>query len=173
MLVDNAGPCEFKDVSAAINALAVGQSIIFQYFLTLQIIYKYDHLLFLMSSSEHLRHSSPLSSSPGRPLHLSRPHWPWSTYSHRSSQSSVSAHSTGTASVAQVSWDPRSSSSASTAHSSTTMWLSSSSAHRQSLTTNHAGAMVPLPSDETTRQWSFTVCNASVFQAEVLVLSTS
>ncbi|KAH9943286.1 uncharacterized protein BXZ73DRAFT_87645 [Epithele typhae] len=46
-----------------------------------------------MSSSSSRPGPQTIAHSPGRPSPLSRPHWPWSTYSHRSSVSSASAHS--------------------------------------------------------------------------------
>ncbi|KZT24606.1 hypothetical protein NEOLEDRAFT_430590 [Neolentinus lepideus HHB14362 ss-1] len=48
--------------------------------------------------SDHFRLSTSLSSSPGRPSPLSRPHFPWTTYTHRSSGSSVSLPTIGTSS---------------------------------------------------------------------------
>ena len=105
-----------------------------------------------MSSSDHLPHSGSPQSSPA-PLAgrgLSRPHWPWSTYSHRSSQGSLSALSTGTTRL--ESWDHQRPSSGSS--SSNAMWQSTSTAARR------AASGIPVASatqDDLTRHWSFTV----------------
>jgi hypothetical protein len=109
-----------------------------------------------MSSSDHLPHSGSPQSSPapstGRvlPRPHQGPHWPWSAYAHRSSQSSLSALSIGTR---PESWDQRPSSGSS---SSNTMWQSTSTAARRVATS------VPTASasqDDLTRHWSFTVCS--------------
>ncbi|KAF9006518.1 hypothetical protein BDQ17DRAFT_1351883 [Cyathus striatus] len=105
--------------------------------------------------SDHLRLSSPLSSSPGRIPAISRPEWPWSarSYTHRNSQSSV--HSSGSvvgSSNLQSGWDARSAfasggspslSSVSTSLRSGNMFRTGSSA---------TGIVQP---EELTRQWSF------------------
>ena len=101
--------------------------------------------------SEHLPHNGSPQSSPASSTGrvLSRPHWPWSTYSHRSSPSSLSTHSTGT--TRPETWDQRPSSGSS---SSNTMWLSTNTPARRAAT----GAPVASASQyELTRHWSFTV----------------
>jgi hypothetical protein len=108
--------------------------------------------------SEHLPHnSSPLSSpapSAGRALSRPHSHWPLSTHSHRSSQSSLSSHSIGTA--RQEHWDQR----PSTGSSSSTMWQSTHTAVKRAST----GALVASASrDDLTRHWSFTVSSPSGF----------
>ncbi|KAH9482784.1 hypothetical protein JR316_0004884 [Psilocybe cubensis] len=97
--------------------------------------------------SEHLRLTSPASSSPSRPPAVSRPDWPWVTrsYSHRSPHNS--AHPILGPNL-QSAWDPR------TPYSST----SSQSGY----TGNPQGrsSATPKPSamglGESTRQWTFT-----------------
>ena len=92
--------------------------------------------------------SSPVSSpspSASRVLPRARPHWPRPTYSHRSSQSSLSSHSISTA--RQESWDQRSTTGSS---SSNTMW------QHTAVKRASTGALVA-SEDDLTRYWSFTV----------------
>ncbi len=106
----------------------------------------------MSSTADHLPHSGSPQSSPA-PLSgrvLSRPHWPWSTYSHRASQSSLSALSTGT--TRQEPWDQRPSTGSS---SSNTMWQSVSTTARR-VTTGVQSASTS--QEDLTRHWSFTVC---------------
>ncbi|KAH9850752.1 hypothetical protein C2E23DRAFT_834054 [Lenzites betulinus] len=96
-----------------------------------------------------------LSNSPGRPSPLSRPHWPWSTYSHRSTGSSSvsnSFHSSSSSVHSSHTWDPRVSTSLSTPSTvSATSGTTSATAHRV------AGMGFPSTAveDTTTRQWNF------------------
>ncbi|KII94908.1 hypothetical protein PLICRDRAFT_128240, partial [Plicaturopsis crispa FD-325 SS-3] len=101
--------------------------------------------------SDHIRGiSSPLSSSPGRPSVLSRPHWPWTTYpTHRSSQSSL--HSLSNQSNPQSPYDAR------TVGSSNSPRLHASSMPWSSSRPGTSAAVAGFPSqEESTRQWSFT-----------------
>lgn len=88
-------------------------------------------------------------TSPGRPSPLTRPHWPWSAYTHRSSHSSLSTHSVG-GSIAgsQSSLDFR------TPSSPATVILTTSTPLRQ-----HTGQASMFPSSvqhqDTIRNWSF------------------
>ncbi|PSS35432.1 hypothetical protein PHLCEN_2v1587 [Hermanssonia centrifuga] len=52
---------------------------------------------------------TPLSASPNRPSPLSRPHWPYTTYTHRPSSSAPSLNSTASSSSGSQAWDYRSS----------------------------------------------------------------
>ena len=94
---------------------------------------------------------SIVSNSPGRPSPLSRPHWPWSTYSHRSSSSSVSFHSSSSPVPSTNAWDSR----ASTA-TSTPLLLSagpSTASTRMASIQSHTA----MADDVTTRQWNYNV----------------
>ena len=82
---------------------------------------------------------------------LSWPHWPSATYSHRSSQGSLSALSTGT--TRPESWDQRPSTGSS---SSNTMWQSTSTTARRAAT---GVPTAPTSQEDLTRHWSFTVCS--------------
>ncbi|KAH9006742.1 hypothetical protein EDB86DRAFT_3112480 [Lactarius hatsudake] len=101
-------------------------------------------------TEQPLPHNSSPLSSPAPPAGrvLSRPHWPWSTYSHRSSQSSLSSHSIGTA--RQESWDQRPTSGSS---SSNTMWHSTNTAAKRAAT---GAPVASATQDDLTRHWSFT-----------------
>ncbi|KAM5535522.1 hypothetical protein V8D89_010859 [Ganoderma adspersum] len=93
-----------------------------------------------------------ISNSPGRPSPLSRPHWPWSTYTHRSSSSSASIHSsTSTSALNGQTWDSRTTTAAS---SPNTVLLSTGPGGVPSriMTSSSQGALME---DATTRQWSF------------------
>jgi hypothetical protein len=112
-----------------------------------------------MSSSDHLPHTGSPQSSPA-PLSgrvSSRPHWPWAAYSHRSSQSSLSALSTGT--TRPESWDQRPSTGSS---SSNTMWQSASTTARRAATGVPSAS---ISQEDLTRHWSFTVCSDQHFAA--------
>ncbi|EIN10612.1 hypothetical protein PUNSTDRAFT_100257 [Punctularia strigosozonata HHB-11173 SS5] len=64
-----------------------------------------------MSENTRQVGASPISSSPGRSYPLARPHWPWSTYTHRSSSSTpsiASSHGHARTSTLSGSWEPRS-----------------------------------------------------------------
>jgi hypothetical protein len=97
--------------------------------------------------SDHLqRISSPLSSSPGRSSSLSRPHFPWTTYTHRSSTSSLaSGHSTPV--LSQPSYESRTSNLPGVSHAA---WPPNSHSIGSNMALNAA-------SEGTTRQWSFFV----------------
>jgi len=103
-----------------------------------------------MSASDHLPHNgSPQSSpAPSAARVLSRPHWPWSTYSHRSSQSSLLTHSAGV--NRPESWDQRPSSGSS---SSNVMSSSTTAAARRTAT---SASTTSASQDDLTRHWSFT-----------------
>ncbi|KAI0832595.1 hypothetical protein BC628DRAFT_1347451 [Trametes gibbosa] len=96
-----------------------------------------------------------LSNSPGRPSPLSRPHWPWSTYTHRSSGSSSvsnSFHSSSSSVHSSHTWDPRVATSLSTPSTvSATPVTVSAGTHR----TGGIGFPGAMAEDMTTRQWNF------------------
>ncbi|KAH9965859.1 hypothetical protein BC827DRAFT_1180462 [Russula dissimulans] len=103
-----------------------------------------------MSGNDHLpQNGSPQPSpAPSSGRVLSRPHWPWSTYSHRSSQGSLSTHSTGT--TRHEPWDQRPSSGS---VSSNTAW------HPTNTTAKRPATGMPAASasqDDLSRHWSFT-----------------
>ncbi|KZT74456.1 hypothetical protein DAEQUDRAFT_660076 [Daedalea quercina L-15889] len=100
--------------------------------------------------SDHLRHSSArgLPGSPGRPSPLSRPHWPWSTYTHRSSSSSTSVLSSS-GSVTGQGWESRSST------STPTVLVSTPASARRNSTLSGVSYQAQMPDELSTRQWSF------------------
>ncbi|TRM68172.1 hypothetical protein BD626DRAFT_450521 [Schizophyllum amplum] len=103
--------------------------------------------------SDPARISSPLSSSPGRSVPISRPGWPWSTNlygNRRSSQSSLlSTSSTPVSALAPPSWDNRSSV---IPGSSGTL---PASVWRPGTVTRAASAARMSTMEENTRQWTF------------------
>ncbi|KAH9938643.1 uncharacterized protein B0H18DRAFT_968149 [Fomitopsis serialis] len=102
--------------------------------------------------SDHLRQSSVrgLPGSPGRPSPLSRPHWPWSTYTHRSASSSTSVFSSSGSNSGGQGWE--SSSSVSTP----TVLVSTPAGGRRNSTLSGLSYQAQMPEELSTRQWSFT-----------------
>lgn len=104
--------------------------------------------------SEHLRHLSPASSSPGRQHQIARPDWPWAarSYSQRSQQSSP--HPIQGSSL-QSGWETRTSLSSTSTQSSSGAY-SGTPQGRNSATPRppYNSAMSPA---ESTKQWTFTV----------------
>lgn len=100
-------------------------------------------------SESHLRVSSPPSASPSR---VSRPHWPWATYT---SQTSIhSPMNPMHAGASHSSCDPRSSiSSSSGAHATTMPWPSN---HTTRPNTGSSMLFTPNATNETIRHWTFT-----------------
>lgn len=108
----------------------------------------------MTAMSDPLRASSralSVSGSPGRPSPLSRPHWPWSTYTHRSSPSSSYVYTSSSSTPIPQIWDPRSSmSSPSTVtHSNPTVAKRGAGL---TVMIDHAN----LQEEASMRQWSFT-----------------
>jgi hypothetical protein len=100
--------------------------------------------------SDHLRISSPISSSPGRPIAIARPAWPWQTPPLRSSPSSSSSLDYRPS----LNHPSRSISSSSVAHaSSASVSWHSTPRQRPSSTMGNASNS----QEETTRQWTFMV----------------
>ncbi|PCH41190.1 hypothetical protein WOLCODRAFT_100015 [Wolfiporia cocos MD-104 SS10] len=93
---------------------------------------------------------SVASSSPGRPSPLSRPHWPWSTYTHRPSSSASSVYTPGGTSSGQQNWDSRS-----PAATSNTILLSPPSVGKRGSTMTSATYHNSMMEEATIRQWSF------------------
>lgn len=104
--------------------------------------------------SDHLRISSPISSSPGRPTAIARPAWPWQASPLRSSSSSLSS----------LEYRP------SLAHSSRP--ICSSGAHGNSTSVswqstprqsqNSSMGNTNTSQEETTQQWTFMVRSATL-----------
>lgn len=88
--------------------------------------------------SPRIAMSSSISSSPSRPSPLSRPHWPYSTYTHRPASSSSSL--SGSSVVAALGWDARNSGAGTPGFGRRSSHLPPS-----------------LAQDDNTRHWSFTV----------------
>ncbi|TCD69884.1 hypothetical protein EIP91_005961 [Steccherinum ochraceum] len=86
---------------------------------------------------------APISASPSRPSPLSRPHWPYTTYSHRSSSSATSIHSTSSL----TGWDPRASTSS---PSTLTSQIAGTPGRR------HSGLSLAQAQEDNMRHWSFT-----------------
>ncbi len=100
-----------------------------------------------------------ISNSPGRPSPLSRPHWPWSTYTHRSSSSSASFHSTSSSSIGGAqTWEARTSTAAS---SPSTVLLSAGPSGIANIRMSSVSSHNAMAEDTTTRQWSFHVSGTS------------
>lgn len=100
--------------------------------------------------SEHLRLSSPASSSPGRLPAVARPDWPWVTrsYSQRSLQNSP--HPIQGSSL-QSGWDPR------TTYSSTSSQSGYAGTPQGRNNATPRPFAMGFPPGESTRQWTFTV----------------
>ena len=110
--------------------------------------------------AEIQRHSSPrmtstsISSSPSRPSILSRPHWPYTTYTHRSSSSNSLSSSVHSApSTGGQGWDYRS------GGSGPGTPLPSRLVRRPS---SHSLSNAVVAVDDSMRHWSFTVRHGSV-----------
>ncbi|TDL29223.1 hypothetical protein BD410DRAFT_709231 [Rickenella mellea] len=99
-------------------------------------------------SDLNLHHSPGPSSSP-RPSPLSRPHWPWTTYSHRTLSSSSSLSGLGQPSS---SWDP----SASTNSSATATWQTSSVLRHSTIPVVNSSISTHNIPEDSMRHWSFT-----------------
>ncbi|KAF9054971.1 hypothetical protein BDZ89DRAFT_1055595 [Hymenopellis radicata] len=105
-----------------------------------------------MSASDYQRIGTPVSSSPSRASALSRPDWPWaSAVHHRYSQrnSSLAYSLSGYPGISpQTSWDP----SKATLNSPSP---GPSLAARHSTGSTTTMGYTPLPTEDSTRQWSF------------------
>ena len=105
--------------------------------------------LVISMSEQHLRVSSPPSASPGR---VSRPHWPWATYTSQTpihSPMNPSTHSGASLNH----WDTRSSTSSAT-HATTMPW---SSNHLPRHNTVSSMLFSNATNEETTRHWTYNV----------------
>ena len=108
--------------------------------------------------SDHLKQSSVrgLPGSPGRPSPLSRPHWPWSTYTHRSSSSSASVFSSSGSTSGGQGWESRSSA------STPTVLVSTQAGGRRNSALAGVTYQPQMPEELSTRQWSFNVSHRSM-----------
>ncbi|KZT12724.1 uncharacterized protein LAESUDRAFT_808275 [Laetiporus sulphureus 93-53] len=104
-----------------------------------------------MSDQSRQSPRSPLvMTSPSRPSPLSRPHWPWSTYTHRSSSSSSSVHSNPYSSTpTPVSWESRN------VVTNPSPILVSTSGNGKRNTGPSGSLHYTVLEESTTRQWSF------------------
>ena len=103
--------------------------------------------------SDHLKQSTArgLPGSPGRPSPLSRPHWPWSTYTHRSSSSSTSVFSSSGSTSGGQGWESRST------VPTPTVLVSTQAGGRRNSALSGLTYQPQMPEELSTRQWSFNV----------------